>query len=95
MMRTPELKEFAKAHGMKMITVSDLITYRRKTEILVERVTEADMPTKYGDFKAYGYVNKINGEHHIALVKGDGWGTGIVSGTFGVFDGRRVRFFAL
>jgi 3,4-dihydroxy 2-butanone 4-phosphate synthase/GTP cyclohydrolase II len=71
MMRTPELKEFAKAHGMKMITVSDLITYRRKTEILVERVTEADMPTKYGDFKAYGYVNKINGEHHIALVKGD------------------------
>ncbi|MCI7164816.1 bifunctional 3,4-dihydroxy-2-butanone-4-phosphate synthase/GTP cyclohydrolase II [Butyricimonas virosa] len=71
MMRTPELKEFAKAHDMKMITVSDLITYRRKTEILVERVTEADLPTKYGDFKAYGYVNKINGEHHIALVKGD------------------------
>ena len=49
MMRTPELKEFAKAHDMKMITVSDLITYRRKTEILVERVTEADLPTKYGD----------------------------------------------
>ena len=71
MMRTPELKEFAKAHGMKMITVADLITYRRKTEVLIERVTEADMPTKYGDFKAYGYVNKINGEHHIALVKGD------------------------
>ena len=71
MMRTPELKEFAKAHGMKMITVSDLITYRRRTEILVERVTEADMPTKYGYFKAYGYVNKINGEHHVALVKGD------------------------
>ena len=71
MMRTPELKEFAQAHNIKMITVSDLITYRRKTEILVERVTEADLPTKYGDFKAYGYVNKINGEHHIALVKGD------------------------
>ena len=68
MMRTPELKEFAKAHDMKMITVSDLITYRRKTEILVERVTEADLPTKYGDFKAYGYVNKINGENHIAFV---------------------------
>ena len=42
-----------------------------RTEILVERVTEAEMPTKYGIFKAYGYVNKINGEHHIALVKGD------------------------
>ena len=70
MMRTPELKEFAVRHGLKMITVADLITYRR-TEILVERVTEAEMPTKYGIFKAYGYVNKINGEHHIALVKGD------------------------
>lgn len=71
MMRTPELKEFAVKHGLKMITVADLITYRRKTEILVERVTEAEMPTKYGIFKAYGYVNKINGEHHVALVKGD------------------------
>ena len=71
MMRTPELKEFAKKYGMKMITVADLINYRRRTEILVERVTEADMPTKYGNFLAYGYVNKINGEHHVALVKGD------------------------
>ena len=71
MMRTPELKEFAVRHGLNMITVADLITYRRRTEILVERVTEAEMPTKYGIFKAYGYVNKINGEHHIALVKGD------------------------
>lgn len=71
MMRTPELKEFAKKYGMKMITVADLINYRRRTEILVERVTEADMPTKYGNFRAYGYVNKISGEHHVALVKGD------------------------
>ncbi len=71
MMRTPELKEFAKKYNMKMITVADLINYRRRTEILVERVTEAEMPTKYGTFKAYGYVNKINGEHHMALVKGD------------------------
>ena len=70
-MSPPELKEFAVRHGLKMITVADLITYRRRTEILVERVTEAEMPTKYGIFKAYGYVNKINGEHHIALVKGD------------------------
>ena len=71
MMRTPELKEFAMKHDMKMITVADLINYRRRTEILVERVTEAEMPTKYGTFKAYGYVNKINGEHHVGLVKGD------------------------
>ena len=71
MMRTPELKQFASSHGLRMITVADLINYRRRTEILVRRVTEAKMPTKYGDFEAYGYVNIINGEHHIALVKGD------------------------
>lgn len=71
MMRTPELQEFARKYGMKMITIADLINYRRRTEILVERVTEAEMPTKYGTFKAYGYVNKITGEHHVALVKDD------------------------
>lgn len=71
MMRATELKEFAREHNLKMITIADLIAYRRKTEMLVERVTEAKMPTKYGEFKAYGYVNVINGEHHIALVKGD------------------------
>ena len=71
MMRTPELKEFAQKHDLKMITVADMITYRRRTEMLLERVTEAEMPTKYGTFKSYGYVNKITGEHHIALVKGD------------------------
>lgn len=71
MMRTKELMEFARQHGLKMITIADLIAYRRRTEMLVERVTVAEMPTKYGIFKAYGYVNKINGEHHVALVKGD------------------------
>ena len=71
MMRTTELLEFARQHQLKIITVADLIAYRRRTEILVERVTEAEMPTKYGIFKAYGYVNKITGEHHVALVKGD------------------------
>ncbi len=71
MMRTPELIEFARRHNLKMITVADLINYRRRTEILIERVTEADMPTRYGHFKAYGYINKISGEHHLALVKGD------------------------
>lgn len=71
MMRTPELIEFAKKHGIRMITIADLIKYRRCSEILVECVAEADMPTRYGNFKSYGYVSKITGEHHIALVKGD------------------------
>lgn len=71
MMRTTELLEFARRHRLKIITVADLIAYRRRTEVLVERVTEAEMPTKYGIFKAYGYVNKITGEHYVALVKGD------------------------
>ena len=71
MMRTPELKEFAVRHGLKMITVADLITYRRRTEILVERVTEAEMPTKYGIFKAYGYVNKNQRRTSHCPVKGN------------------------
>ncbi len=71
MARVPDLVKFGKKHGIKIITIADLIDYRRGTEILVERVTEAEMPTRYGYFKAYGYVNKINGEHHVALVKGD------------------------
>lgn len=71
MMRTPELYEFACAHGIKMITIADLISYRRHTEVLVEKVVETELPTKYGSFKAFGYVSKITGEQHIALVKGD------------------------
>ncbi|MEG1622752.1 MAG: bifunctional 3,4-dihydroxy-2-butanone-4-phosphate synthase/GTP cyclohydrolase II [Alistipes sp.] len=71
MMRTSELINFSKEHDLKIITVADLIAYRRRTELLVERVTEAELPTKYGNFKAYGYVNKITGDHHVAIVKGD------------------------
>ena len=71
MMRTEELFEFAGKHGLKVISVEELITYRRHTERLMQRITVAEMPTKYGTFKAYGYVNKITGEHHVALVKGD------------------------
>ncbi|MDR1274675.1 MAG: bifunctional 3,4-dihydroxy-2-butanone-4-phosphate synthase/GTP cyclohydrolase II [Odoribacteraceae bacterium] len=71
MARVPDLATFVREHGLKMITIADLISYRRATEILVERVTEADLPTKYGHFRAYGYVDKISGEHHVALVKGD------------------------
>lgn len=71
MARVPDLMEFVEKHDIKIITIADLIHYRRRTEVLVERVTEAEMPTKYGYFKAYGYINKVTGEHHVALVKGD------------------------
>ena len=71
MMRTPELIGFAREHGMKIVSIADLIRYRRRHEKTVERVTVADLPTKYGHFKAYGYESKITGEHHVALVKGD------------------------
>ena len=71
MMRTPELIEFSKSHGLTFITIKDLQAYIRKHEKIVDRVVEAKLPTKYGDFKIYGYVNKINGEHHVALKMGD------------------------
>lgn len=71
MSRIPELMEFVKIHGLKIITIADLISYRSKNERFISRVTEAKMPTKHGEFKMTGYVNTLNGEHHIALVKGD------------------------
>jgi len=71
MARTPELMDFAKEHNLKIITTADLVAFRRHKEKLVERVVEINMPTRYGDFKMYGFVNKLNGEHHVALVKGD------------------------
>lgn len=71
MMRTPRLMEMAEAWNMPIITIKDLIAYRKCHEKLVDRVTVTRMPTRYGDFTAYGYVNRLNGEHHIALVKGE------------------------
>lgn len=71
MARTPELMDFVAEHNLKIITIADLIAYRRKNEILIDHVTEANMPTKYGDFRIIGYENKLNGEHHVALVKGN------------------------
>lgn len=70
MMRTPELIELAKHWGLKFITIRDLQNYRKCHEKLVDRVAVTSMPTRYGQFKAYGYVNRLNGEHHVALVKG-------------------------
>ena len=71
MMRTPELMELAKRFGLTFITIKDLQEYRKCQEKLVDREAAVHMPTKYGDFTAYGYVNRLNGEHHVALVKGD------------------------
>ncbi|MDF2503939.1 bifunctional 3,4-dihydroxy-2-butanone-4-phosphate synthase/GTP cyclohydrolase II [Clostridium sp.] len=71
MARTPELMEYAQKHNLKIITVADLVEYRKKNEILVKAVSEAKLPTKYGEFKIIGYENIINGESHVALVKGD------------------------
>lgn len=71
MMRTPELLELARKFGLKFITIKDLQAYRKTCEKLVDRVAVVKMPTKYGIFNAYGYVNRLNGEHHVALVKGD------------------------
>ncbi len=71
MMRTPELIGLAERWDMAFITIKDLQHYRKHHEKLVDRVTTTRMPTKYGDFTAYGFVNRLNGEHHIALVKGE------------------------
>lgn len=71
MARLPQLMEFAKKHNVKLITIADLISYRRTNEIFINKVTEADMPTKYGKFRIHGYEENINGDHHVALVKGD------------------------
>lgn len=71
MMRTPQLMDLAEKFGLTFITIKDLQEYRKRHEIHVEQIAAADMPTRYGDFKAYGYINKLNGEHHVALVKGD------------------------
>ena len=71
MMRTAELIGLAEKWGITFITIQDLKEYRKCHEKLVDQVTKNKMPTKYGNFTAYGYVNRLNGEHHIALVKGE------------------------
>jgi 3,4-dihydroxy 2-butanone 4-phosphate synthase/GTP cyclohydrolase II len=71
MARRPELEKFASEHGLKMITVADLIRYRRRTERLVERVTTVTMPTRFGVFTAHGFESLTDGRTHVALVAGD------------------------
>jgi len=71
MARVPQLTRFAKKHGLRIITVKDLIEFRMKTEKFVERVVETSFPTKHGEFKAILYQSKVDGEHHIALTAGE------------------------
>lgn len=71
MMRTPQLWEVAKKFNLKFITIHDLQNYCRRHDKHVVREAAANMPTKFGDFKIYGYINDLTGEHHVALVKGE------------------------
>ncbi len=71
MARVPELIEFAKKHGLKMITVADLIAYRKINDKIIRRVAQADLPTKYGIFTIYAYENDLDDQCHLAIVKGD------------------------
>ena len=71
MKRGRELREFADEHGLAMISIEDLVRYRRRHEVLVERVAETRLPTRHGDFTAYGYRITVDGGEHIALVHGD------------------------
>ena len=71
MLRQADLFPLAEKFDMKIISITDLQNYKRKKEVLVSREADVSMPTKYGEFRAIGYVNKLNGEHHVALVKGE------------------------
>ncbi len=75
MARVPDLVAYCAEHGLKMITVADLIAHRHRREKLVERIASARMPTRYGEFVAHGYRSMIDGQHHVALVTGDVAGT--------------------
>ncbi len=71
MARVPQLRKFARRHGLLMITVADLINYRLSTESLVKRVASAKMPTDYGDFRVYAFESYVDQQTHVALVRGD------------------------
>jgi len=71
MARVRDLVPYCERHGLKMITVADLIAYRRRTERLVERVVATKLPTAFGEFTAVGYRSLVDEKHHVAMVKGD------------------------
>jgi 3,4-dihydroxy 2-butanone 4-phosphate synthase/GTP cyclohydrolase II len=70
MARVPELERFAEKHGLLMISIAELVRYRRQNEKLIRRIAEARIPTKWGDFTCYAYESLLDGEQHVALVKG-------------------------
>jgi len=71
MKRGPELREFADEHGLVLVSIDDLIRYRRRTERQIQRVATTTLPTRYGDFMAYGYRNIVDGSEQLALVRGE------------------------
>ncbi len=71
MMRFDDLAAFAERHGLTFISIKDLQAYRKKHENFVECVADVALPTKYGEFRARGFINRLNGEHHVALIKGE------------------------
>ncbi|GMA51545.1 riboflavin biosynthesis protein RibBA [Alicyclobacillus contaminans] len=71
MARLPQLEHIARTHGLKIISIADLIAYRKRTEVLVERAAEAELPTAFGTFRAVVYTNQLDDKEHIALVKGE------------------------
>jgi len=71
MKRGPQLREFADQHGLAMISIDDLVRYRHRTEELVQRVAKTRLPTRHGEFTAYGYRSPVDGDEHLALVYGD------------------------
>ncbi len=71
MARLPELERFAADHGLAIITIADLVRYRRRNEKLVQRISSARIPTKFGDFTGHAYQSLLDGEHHFALVRGE------------------------
>jgi len=71
MMRLPELERFARRHGLGILTIRDLIAYRRRREVLVQRVVSVPLPTEHGTFQLHLYKSLLEGDHHVALVKGN------------------------
>jgi 3,4-dihydroxy 2-butanone 4-phosphate synthase/GTP cyclohydrolase II len=71
MARVPDLELYCERHGLKMVTIADLIAFRRRNDKLVERVVETGLPTMFGDFRAVGFRSLVDEKHHVAMVKGD------------------------
>jgi len=71
MARLPELKALAQLHGLPILTIADLIAYRKRSEVLIERLSEASFPSRWGEFRIITYRDRVKGQEHVALVRGD------------------------